>query len=69
MWVKNVSSHKAFLLLFEQWVTSKLGPVRERKAWPFGIYNEDGRIRESEQSDIYYGDDLADQMSLGVMRR
>ena len=64
-----MSSHKTFLLVFEQWVTRKLGPVRKRKAWPFGIYEEDGCFWESEQSDIYSGDDLADQMSLGVMRR
>lgn len=60
-----MSSHKIFLLVFEQWVTRKLGPVRKRKAWPFVIYGEDGCFEESEQSDIYSGDDLADQMSLG----
>lgn len=69
MWVKDVSSHKAFLLLFEQWVARWVAVGRKRKAWPFGIYKEDGCLGESEQGDVYLGDHLAAQISLGCHER
>lgn len=58
MWVKDVSSHKAFLLLFEQWVMRKIALVGKRKVWPFGIYREDGYFGERDQGDVCLGDGL-----------